>query len=321
MDRLLEPLGVSALDETVYRLLLACPASTVTDLADTAGETPERLTRALHRLEQLGFVSRQNALPPRFVPAEPEVAIEALVHLRQHELLQAVGAATELSAEYRAGRRDDPGQLVEILTGNVAVSQRFAELQRGCREEVLLCDRPPYVNAPDNPQQESVLARGVRWRTIYAPESMQSEQSYARAMQLRDHGEQARLLPGLPTKLMIVDRRVALMPLLIGSGLQQSAIIHRSTLLDSMITLFEVFWNRALPLNGQAPSSDRQGELSESDRRLLGLLVTGAKDEAIARALGVSLRTLHRRMQQLLTLLDADTRFQAGMQAARRGWV
>jgi sugar-specific transcriptional regulator TrmB len=320
MDRLLEPLGVSGFDETAYRLLLASPGSTVTDLASAAGETPERLTRALHRLEQLGFVSRQNALPPRFVPAEPEVAIEALVHLRQHELLQAVGAAAELTAEYRAGRRDDPGQLVEILTGNVAVSQRFAELQRGCREEVLLCDRPPYVNAPDNPQQESVLARGVRWRTIYAPESMQHEQSYARAMQLRDHGEQARLLPGLPTKLMIVDRRVALMPLLIGSGLQQSAIIHRSTLLDSMITLFEVFWNRALPLDGQ-PATEPPSELSDSDRKLLGLLVTGAKDEAIARALGVSLRTLHRRMQQLLTLLDADTRFQAGMQAARRGWV
>jgi DNA-binding NarL/FixJ family response regulator len=49
------------------------------------------------------------------------------------------------------------------------------------------------------------------------------------------------------------------------------------------------------------------------------LLAAGLKDEAIARQLGVSLRTIHRRTGDLLDRLGARTRFQAGMQAARQG--
>jgi DNA-binding NarL/FixJ family response regulator len=45
----------------------------------------------------------------------------------------------------------------------------------------------------------------------------------------------------------------------------------------------------------------------------------GAKDETIARQLGVSLRTVRRRVAELMDELGASTRFQAGMEAVRRG--
>jgi DNA-binding NarL/FixJ family response regulator len=130
-------------------------------------------------------------------------------------------------------------------------------------------------------------------------------------------GEVARVLPGLPLKLVVVDRRTALLPLTLDRALAQTAVIHRSTLLDAMVTLFEMFWERALPLG----SGTATQELTEQDRTVLALLVTGAKDEAIARELGIGVRTLRRRMRHLMAILDAETRFQAGMQAVRRGWV
>ena len=49
--------------------------------------------------------------------------------------------------------------------------------------------------------------------------------------------------------------------------------------------------------------------------------MAGLKDEAAARQLGVSLRTVHRRTSVLMAELDARTRFQAGLLAARRGWL
>nr|WP_243727306.1 LuxR C-terminal-related transcriptional regulator [Actinocrispum wychmicini] len=55
------------------------------------------------------------------------------------------------------------------------------------------------------------------------------------------------------------------------------------------------------------------------DDRLLSLLAAGLKDEAIARQLGVSLRTVHRRTSELSESLGARTRFQAGMRAERQG--
>ncbi|HEV7963709.1 MAG TPA: helix-turn-helix transcriptional regulator [Actinoplanes sp.] len=61
--------------------------------------------------------------------------------------------------------------------------------------------------------------------------------------------------------------------------------------------------------------------LSGSDRTLLRLLALGVTDEAAARRMGVSVRTIRRHVSQLLDRLDAVSRFQAGVQAAQRGWL
>ncbi|MFD9398969.1 response regulator transcription factor [Streptomyces sp. NPDC060011] len=45
------------------------------------------------------------------------------------------------------------------------------------------------------------------------------------------------------------------------------------------------------------------------------------KDEAIARQLGWSVRTMRRRTSRLHELLGAANRFQAGVIAQRRGWI
>ncbi|MCP9963343.1 LuxR C-terminal-related transcriptional regulator [Streptomyces somaliensis] len=52
---------------------------------------------------------------------------------------------------------------------------------------------------------------------------------------------------------------------------------------------------------------------------MLTLLAAGAKDEAIARRLGCSERTLRRLLASLVAKLGADSRFAAGVQAVRLG--
>ena len=54
---------------------------------------------------------------------------------------------------------------------------------------------------------------------------------------------------------------------------------------------------------------------------VLAMLGAGFKDEAIARHLGISMRTTGRRVLSILDHLQASTRFQAGAQAVRRGWL
>lgn len=63
------------------------------------------------------------------------------------------------------------------------------------------------------------------------------------------------------------------------------------------------------------------GPLSPSEQETLELRCTGMKDEAIARHLGISPRTLNRRILRLMTVLGVSSRFQAGIQAARLGLV
>ncbi|MGO1057161.1 hypothetical protein [Crossiella sp. CA198] len=61
--------------------------------------------------------------------------------------------------------------------------------------------------------------------------------------------------------------------------------------------------------------------LSEVDRRVLELLASGITDEAAARIVGFSVRQLRRRVAALMARLEAASRFEAGVAAARRGWV
>jgi DNA-binding NarL/FixJ family response regulator len=61
--------------------------------------------------------------------------------------------------------------------------------------------------------------------------------------------------------------------------------------------------------------------LDRRDVDLLSLLSDGRSDSTIARISGISLRTVERRVRSLMDRLGAKTRFQAGVQAARRGWI
>jgi DNA-binding NarL/FixJ family response regulator len=50
-------------------------------------------------------------------------------------------------------------------------------------------------------------------------------------------------------------------------------------------------------------------------------MATGLKDEAIARVLGVSRRTVQKHVSDTVRILGARTRFQAALLAAERGWL
>lgn len=58
--------------------------------------------------------------------------------------------------------------------------------------------------------------------------------------------------------------------------------------------------------------------LSSRQRAIGELLATGAKDAAIARQLGISLRTVRAEISELITALGATSRFQAGCLLVRR---
>jgi DNA-binding NarL/FixJ family response regulator len=61
--------------------------------------------------------------------------------------------------------------------------------------------------------------------------------------------------------------------------------------------------------------------MSPRRRQLLGLLASGATDAVIARTFGWSMRTVQRHIHDLMQEVGARTRFQVGMEAARRDWL
>ncbi|HEV2782639.1 MAG TPA: hypothetical protein VGX25_24880 [Actinophytocola sp.] len=317
---MLRALGVTAFDERVYRALLRWPDTTAADLASIVDYDVRRIGGALSRLAGLGLARPTEE--DRYAPNDPDPALEALVHRREAELHAARTAAVELAADFRIGRlRADPAQLVEVVTGRDEIYRRTMELYQGATREIMAFERPPYAVPSDFDELAAelpLLERGVVLRIVYSAEALAARDKFDTVSTLTRHGERARTLPDLPQKLMIVDGRAARVSLASDEYATESvAIIRPSGLLDALIALFEAYWERAHPIGeGRTPPG-----LTEDETKVLALLGAGFKDEAIARHLRTSMRTTGRRIVRIMELLGSSTRFQAGAQAARRGWL
>lgn len=329
---MLEAVGVSTFDEGVYRAVLTHPRSAVRDLAENVGAGVTRTGQALKRLAALGLVRRVGR--GQWEALTPRSALSALLNRRRSET-ETVFAGVEsefadLHRLHRAGQlRSDPGSLVEVLTGQEAMMRKVEELSQSVTTHLWTLDKPPYlepVGQPHHKEQETAttrewLERGVDIRGVYCLESIEPPGRLETILNLAALGERSRLLPQLPFKARIVDRRVAVVPL--AGGSQDSiVVVHPSGLLDGLMELFEAYWERAEPLLSEDPVAVEGPEgPSEDELMLVRLLHAGFKDQAIARQLGVSVRTATRRVASLMRRLDAGTRFQAGVKARERGWV
>jgi DNA-binding NarL/FixJ family response regulator len=112
---------------------------------------------------------------------------------------------------------------------------------------------------------------------------------------------------------MVFGIQAAVVPVEWGSSSPARRVIVRTPgVVDALRMLFDTLWRQSAPLPGTQPAGDRPST------QILKLLAAGAKDETIARQLGLSLRTVRRRVAELIGELGATTRFQAGAEAARR---
>lgn len=310
--------GVPAGDELVLRALLIRPQATAAELATATGQPPERVAAALDRLSGRGLAARLAGTQHRYTAAEPQTALDALIHPAEQQLRRARDAAAELTALFHAARADrSTAGPVEVVTGREEVSRCFLRMQQSAVRDVCAFDRPPYVHATGNPVEPAILARGVRWRAVYHPDALELPGAMAEIRSLVALGEHARVLADVPFKMHLVDDRVAMVALDSDTATVRAALVHPSALLEALTMVFESCWRRATPLDTAAG----EAAVSDEDRQLLALLAAGVKDDAISRQLGLSVRTMRRRIRRLLDLLDAQTRFQAGMEAARRGWI
>ncbi|GAA2996835.1 helix-turn-helix domain-containing protein [Actinokineospora diospyrosa] len=313
----LEPIGLGPAEGAVYLELLRHPRADARHLAAELELSGSGLTRALANLVDAGLVARLACRPARYVPAPPQVALDALALRRAEDLDRLRATARRLASTYEQAPRGAPGDLVELIEGGPAVRHHIAQLQLAAQEEVLIVDCPPYLGgAPElNITELQGLRRGVAYRTIYHLPVLDDPDRLAEVTTYTEAGEQARALPDVRLKMMIADRRVALLPLSFDeSETGARIVVHRSPLLVTLVACFDLLWERATPIGTALRGTHR-------DKEMLALLAAGRKDAAIMRSLDITQRTMTRRMSALLTELDATTRFQAGVQASRRGLV
>ena len=310
---MLETVGVEPPDEEAYRALLSAPGCDVRDLAEQLGRDERDLADTVGRLEKLGLLTTTSDDPVRLLPTRPDVAVDALVAVRRAELDRVRAEARVMMTELRAQEQHRPENLVEVIVGQEAIAARFAQLLNGTGQQLLVLDRPPYASLPgdSDPKVRGLLGDGVVVHGIYSPDSLDIPGGVDEAYSAADAGETSRVHPQVPMKLAVFDGKIALLPLAVDQLVDSALVVHPCALLDALIEMFWLLWDQAVPV---VPSA----KADPTDARLMTLLAAGFKDDAIARQLALSSRTVGRRVAELMETLGARTRFQAGIHAQRR---
>ncbi|MFC0543201.1 helix-turn-helix transcriptional regulator [Kutzneria chonburiensis] len=313
----LQALGVSVDAEAIYLDLIEHGESTTTELAQRRGHTETELQPWLDELTAIALVDhREDKVGPR----PPQLALEAYAqrHARQAELARQ--SATKLTELWSAGAGQR--RYLEILPGfdaaRTVLNSAFGDAGERVRAMTIGNQATARHRIVDGLFE--ALERGIDLHVIYGAHVLEDPESLHKIQHCVDAGEQARVFPHIPLNVTIVDDRWALVSarseVQLGSRHTVAAVVvHQSPFLEGLVGVFDAFWRMAVPLSG-----DSDGPTSET-RRLLTYLSAGLTDESIARELGVSERTIARRISRLQDTLGAKTRFQLGVQAARQGWL
>jgi sugar-specific transcriptional regulator TrmB len=323
---MLGAIGLDEAHESAYRALVSVGAADVPDLARrlTIGEYDTE--RALRRLELHGLAAQSTARPGRWVAAPPGVALGALLTQQRHELEKAELATALLAEEYRAAAAETAvHDLVEVVAGASAVTRRFLQLQLGASDEVcaLVTGNPVAVTGMENDAEEQAAGRGVRYRVVIERAVLDLPDGRTQLAAALGRGEQVRVVDKVPTKLVVADRTLALVPLTSHSAEPAALVVHASGLLELLCGLFESVWRDAHPLHpGASGAAEQEPDGPDgTDLEVLSLLLAGLTDASVAKQLDLGLRTVQRRVKRLMELTGATTRLQLGWHAYERGWV
>jgi len=193
----------------------------------------------------------------------------------------------------------------------------------------------PFVAVPpgQNAAEPAAAGRGVRMRVVLERSVLAEPSATEELVDSLRRGLELRVVEQLPMKLVLADSDLALVPLSVApAGTSEdepgAVLLQRSGLVAALDSLFEAVWRQAYPLelsslDGSAPQTEGDAHDAPTvlDRRILGLLLAGLSDQAVAGQLDLSLRTVQRRLRSLEDLAGVKTRMQLGWYAARNGWA
>ncbi|MGH8894708.1 MAG: LuxR C-terminal-related transcriptional regulator [Actinomycetes bacterium] len=310
--------GLDDVAETVYRAMLRNPVLDEGGLARHLDLDAPALARALDALARVGLVSRTAA---GLSPAPPATTLASLLHGEMRDLeerrayLDAVRASLSgFAADHMVGQsRGWSSVPFELLSPDEAFAA-VEDVQRGTTGEILSCDPVVEVDSESSAYfelAEQQLRAGRVMRGLYPADVVLDPRRLDHVRRWSRAGEDVRLIRSELPPMAVFGTEVALVSSTWGGETEGHLLIRAPALVGLVRDLFDQYWTRGTPLIPYERLDER--------RQVLEMMMLGTKDETIARQLGLSLRTVRRRIAELMSELGAATRFQAGLEAARRG--
>ncbi len=157
----------------------------------------------------------------------------------------------------------------------------------------------------------------MRIRTLYQHTARHSPETLAYVARFDTAKVEYRTIDELVERLIICDETVAFIP--IREDRQVALELRHPGLVRYLIKVFEFMWTRAVSLDAGAPYEPAPDGLTEVQHSIAKLLVEGHVDEAIARRLGMNVRTCRAHIAKLAATLGSGSRAQLGYLIAQSG--
>lgn len=265
----------------------------------------------------------------------PRESISQYLDAVEHRAALARAAMSELDNQWRrAVGRETLAALpdLDVLSSVPEVVELIVQMHRTARQRLWWAIDPSVatrelLSRAAEDRSLLGLADGVDLRMVLDTSLLTESWALDRLEHADTQGHAARVVNGIPFGVVICDEESVLVEISShdpeGYG---SLALRREPSRRAVIRLFEQMWSVSTPYRPTrrklaASPEEPSAPLDDRDTRVLALLSVGASDKVIARQIGTSVRTVERRVRYLMEHLSAATRFQAGVQAARRGWV
>jgi DNA-binding NarL/FixJ family response regulator len=319
--------------EKLFRELVPAP------IADAYLELIGLGQRVLTEYDVVGqeLITRQLAYLHRFQgtetlrPVDPLIATTGLLTQVQRELarqqdrlVQGYVAAAELHHQRQLHDKqasEVPSMFAQLLTDRDEIAERWMTsihtVQCTYRS---IAVHDPDQTAPILPSPLASQCDSMHFRELCTPEFLADPRGTEAVRAAIEAGIEVRTAHSLPVRMLIVDYHFALVGL-VPTGTSGALLVRSAVLIAALTQYYDQLWSAATPvvLPGAVRSRPASNQLGATEREVLSLLVHGLKDEAIARHLGLSVRTVRRHISTVMEFVDAPTRFAAGAAAQRLG--
>ncbi|MEU0004176.1 helix-turn-helix transcriptional regulator [Streptomyces sp. NPDC006314] len=261
-------------------------------------------------------------------PVPPSVALAQRLNPIEREISERRRTSIELADVFEpfmtlTAQGAAPTHSITVLEGLDRINAALDLATDQCRNEMLTVQ--PSARHPERrvieglERDKTLIERGVRIRTLYQHTARYSPERLAYVDQFANGKAEYRTIDELVERLIICDETVAFIP--IRDDRQVALELRHPGLVCYLIKVFEFMWDRAVPLSAGTPYETAPDGITEIQHSIAKLLVEGHVDEAIARRLGMNVRTCRAHIAKLAHALGSGSRAQLGYLIAQSGML
>jgi sugar-specific transcriptional regulator TrmB len=247
-------LGLTSYEARAYIALLRRDTSTAAETARLAGLPRQRVYDVLSSLVEKGLASTRPGRAVKYSATAPEQALERLLAVHRQQLSElerdTIAVIEDLMPAYLAGQEhSDPLEYIEVLRDRKAINERFSELEAGIKREILVFTKPPYATPIQEDTEGLDVVRSHRARSIYEYSAF-DDPAFAEAVrQFVEAGEEARFVPSLPLKLVIIDEQIVMFGIedpVAGRAVLTMIVVDHASLARLLKIAFDAVWETGL---------------------------------------------------------------------------